>query len=217
MAAHDKCIMIRDAHGSFGKSIDSLNALVIGAQRSSMMLARSMLMMTGVRSVATFENPVQALNYMISYAIDLVLIDAECQPISGLKFVKVIRHRTAEPLCFVPVVLTCAQPTPNYVTQAVKAGAHLVLNRPYSTSMLRDRLLWLLADKRKMYLEGNSWKIEGADQLLQHNAQGRLLPSLVSQLGLGVPNALNDGGAAQALIDNVLGSEAEAEAKNKAV
>jgi PleD family two-component response regulator len=204
--------MIRDAHSSFGKSIDSLNALVIGAQRSSVLLTRSMLALAGVKNITAFENPVQALNHMMFYAVDLVLIDAECQPISGLKFLKVMRHRTADPLCFIPVILTSGQPTPTYVNQAMKAGAQLVLNRPFSTSMLRDRLRWLLADKRKMYLKNDRWRIEGVDELLQNNVQNKLLPSLLSQLNPGASRATDEGRVAQNLIDSILGEEPEARA-----
>jgi PleD family two-component response regulator len=200
--------MTHDAHSSLGKTVDSLNTLVICAQRSTMLLTRSMLAMTGVKSVAAFDNTVQALNHMISYHIDLVLIDAECAPISGLKFVKVMRHRSADPLCFVPVILTCGQPTPKYVNQAMKMGAHLVLHRPFSTTMLRDRLLWILADKRKMYLHNDRWRIEGVDELLQNSAQNTLLPVLMSQLGLGTKTK-DDTRMAEAMISNILGEDAE--------
>lgn len=202
-------IMIGNVHSSYDKPIDSLNALVIGAQRSTMLLTRSMLAMTDVKSVAAFENPVQALNHMISYSIDLVLIDGECAPISGLKFVKVMRHKSADPLCFIPVILTCGQPTPKYVNQAMKMGAQLLLQRPFSTSMLRDRLLWILQDKRKMYLKDDRWQIEGVDDLLQNSAQNKLLPALMSQLGLGEPMAMDDARVAQAMIDSILGGGTE--------
>ena len=200
-------IMIRETHSSYGKPIDSLSTLIIGAQRSTMLLTRSMLALAGVKSIVAFENPVLALNHLISYHIDLVVIEGECQPISGLKFLKVMRHQNADPLCFIPVVLTYAQPTPTYVNQAMKMGAQLVLNRPFSTSMLRDRLLWLLADKRKMFLRSDRWQIEGVDELLQNNAQNKLLPSLLSQLGLNAPRA--DETAAQSLIDSILGADTE--------
>jgi two-component system chemotaxis response regulator CheY len=196
-------------HSSYGKTIDSLNTLVIGAQRSSMLLTRSMLGMTGVKSVTGFENMMQALNHLISYEINLVMIDAECKPISGLKFVKVLRHSTTSPLCFIPVILTCSEPTPNYINLAMKMGAQHVLNRPFSTSMLRDRLLWILNDKRQMHLKDNRWAIEGVDDRLLNSAQNKLLPSLLSQMGLASSKTANEATAAQALVDNILDDAVE--------
>jgi PleD family two-component response regulator len=172
------------AHYSVGKSIDALNALAICAHRSSMLLTRSMLAMAGVNSVVAFESPLLALNHMIHYPVDLVMIEAECAPISGLQFVRAMRHCNAAPLCFIPVILTSSRPTPHYVSQALKAGAQLVLHRPFSTSILRDRLLWALNDKRRMYLKDDHWRIEGVDELMQRNAQNKLLPVLMMQLGL---------------------------------
>lgn len=172
------------SHSSIGKPIKELSALVIGAQRSSMLLTRSMLGMCGVKTVAAFDHPVPALNHLISYTVDIVIIDAECAPISGLKFIKVLRHEGADPLCFVPAIVTCSNPTPKFVDRAMKTGAHLVLHRPFSTSILRDRLLWIMNDKRDMHLTENRWRIGGMGDVLQNNPHSRLLPSLMAQLGL---------------------------------
>lgn len=191
-------------HNSVGKAVEQLNVLALCAQRSSMLLIRSMLGMCGVNSAVGFEHPVKALNHLMSYSIDLVVAEAECKPISGLKFLRILRHQSTDPLCFIPAIITCGNPTSQLVGRAVRSGAHLVLNRPFSTAMLRERLKWIVQDKRPLYLEGHQWmpaKLEASSaNMLQGN-----LPSLITQLGLS--SGGEDKAAAREFIEKVLGAE----------
>ncbi len=201
--------MISCSHSSLGLTLDQVRALVC-AHRSLMMLTRSMLHMCGVKNVVTFDNPIHALNHMLMHDVDLILADAATAPLTGLQLIKVIRHRTADPLCFLPIILTCSQPKPNYVNKAMRMGAQLILSRPFSTSMLRNRLNWILNDQRGLYLEGDRWKIDGVEEQLQQNLKNKLLPSLLTQLRLGsVRKAMAEARAAQTLVDNILGTVIE--------
>ena len=102
----------------------------------------------------------------------------------------------------------CSQPTPKYINHALKMGAHVILNRPYSTTMLHQRLKWVVNDKRELFLRDDRWRIADIEEALQGGAQTTLLSNLMAQMGLNSTKAVDDAKAAQALIDSILGQNA---------
>jgi len=75
------------------------------------------------------------------------------------------------PLCFVPLLFVTAHGTRAFVEKAFRAGAHHLLAKPVSPSMLHARLNWLLNDAREMIPDKNGfYSIEGVGLLLEQQA-----------------------------------------------
>ncbi|MCW1404477.1 response regulator [Novosphingobium sp. MW5] len=102
---------------------------------------------------------------------NVILTDWRMEPTSGYQFLRLVRHRHMEPLCFVPILFVTAHGTGPLVDKALRAGAHHVLVKPVSPSTLYKRLRWLLTDDRPMTLEHSGfYNIYGIHKTMDEQA-----------------------------------------------
>jgi two-component system chemotaxis response regulator CheY len=102
----------------------------------------------------------------------VILTDWRMTPTSGYQFLRLVRHRHMEPLCYVPMLFITAHGTRPLVDKALRAGAHHVLVKPVSPSTLFKRLRWLLNDDRPMILEQSGfYNIYGIQEIMDQQAE----------------------------------------------
>jgi len=164
-------------HAAFNLTIEDLDVVVVDDSKPMQTLIRSILLSFRVARVRVFDSVDEALQSMMAEPPNVILTDWRMAPTSGYQFLRLIRHRHMEPLCFVPLMFITAHGTRALVNKALRAGAHHLLVKPLSPSTLYSRLRWLVQDERQMILEHSGfYNVAGINETM--NAQAEKLQSL---------------------------------------
>ncbi|WP_208977804.1 response regulator [Labrenzia sp. 011] len=164
-------------HAAFGLSMEDIDAVVVEDSKPMQTILRSILLSFKVARVRVFDSADEALEASLAEPPNVILTDWRMQPTSGYQFLRLVRHRHMEPLCYVPILFITAHGTRPLVDKALRAGAHHVLVKPVSPSTLYKRLNWILSDDRPMTLEHSGfYNIYGIQKTL--DAQADKLQSL---------------------------------------
>lgn len=169
-------------HRALGRDLDTLVVAIVDDKRPMLAAMRAMLAAIGAGRIATFDNPIEALEVMQHDVPDIVFAADELRPLSGCDLVRQIRRAEAEPLCFVPALVTSTGTKPGLVEEALMAGAHQVLVLPTSASTLCRRLDWLRNDDRGFELADEHYVVAGLKERLALSHQRPIyVPSVPQQ------------------------------------
>ncbi|MCX2722491.1 response regulator [Roseibium salinum] len=158
-------------HAAFGLSMEDIDAVVVEDSKPMQTILRSILLSFKVARVRVFDSVDDALEASLAEPPNVILTDWRMEPTSGYQFLRLVRHRHMEPLCFVPILFVTAHGTRPLVDKALRAGAHHVLVKPVSPSTLYKRLRWLLTDDRPMTLEHSGfYNIYGIHKTMDEQA-----------------------------------------------
>ena len=169
-----------DRHFSYGRDIESLDVALVDDEIGVVRIMRSILSGLGVARVRAFADPKMALQSLIGEPPDLLITNTRLNQVSGCKLVRMIRHQSLTPLCFVPAVIVSGCARRRTVEEAFLSGAHQFLVLPLSPKAFGRRVEWLLQDSRKLFLEGEHYVIEGVDEIV---AASRGVPDRPQDLG----------------------------------
>jgi PleD family two-component response regulator len=153
-------------HRALGRDLDQLVVAVADNRRPMLSMIRAMLAAIGVGRIETHENPLDALASMTRTAPDVVIAAGAMQPLGGTDLIRTMRQADAGPLCFVPAMIMSAHAKPNFVAEALQAGAHQVLVLPTSASTLFRRLDWLVNDDRPFERKDEHYVVSGLEERL---------------------------------------------------
>lgn len=154
-------------HASFALPLEFLDIVVIEDSKAMQTLFRSMLSSFHPRRVRTFDNFQDALTAMVNEPPTLVITDWRVGRSTAYRFLKLLRARGMRPLCHVAVMIVTAHATQRVVEKAMSAGAHAILAKPVSPSLLQERITRLAADGRRFVLQlDGCYGVEGADERL---------------------------------------------------
>lgn len=154
-------------HSAYGLNLDSLDIVIVDDSRTVLTMIRSMISSLKVARVRTFDRGDLALQAMLHEPPNVILTDLVMNPMSGTQLLHLVRQKTMVPLCFVPVIVVTAHATQKRVAQLFQAGAHHVLAKPLSATILQQRLVSLLKDDRLMDLAGERYIISGMRETLR--------------------------------------------------
>ncbi|MCG8561144.1 MAG: response regulator [Hyphomicrobiales bacterium] len=169
-----------DRHFSYGRDIESLDVALVDDAIGVVRIMRSILSGLGVARVRTFAEPKLALQCLLGEPPDLLVTNTRLSRSSGCRLVRMIRHQSLTPLCFVPAVIVSGHARRRTVEEAFLSGAHQFLVLPLSPKAFGHRVEWLLRDDRKLLLEGERYVIEGVDEIV---AASRGVPGRPRGLG----------------------------------
>jgi len=140
-------------HAAYGLDIEQLDVVVVEDSKPMQTIIRAVLYSLGVARVRVFETVELALESILSEPPNVIFTDWRMQPMSGYQLLRIVRHKHMEPLCFIPIVFITAWGTRALVNKALRSGAHMVMVKPISPSVIHDRIKWLLQDNRPLILE----------------------------------------------------------------
>lgn len=164
-------VSMKHHHAAFGLPLEGLDAVIVEDSRQMQAILRSVLLSFKVERVRVFDTVDSALEAMLSEPPNLILADWKMEPSSGYQLLRLIRHKNMAPLCFVPLLFVTAHGTRALVDKALRAGAHHLLVKPVSPSLLFSRLRWLLNDDREFVLDKHGfYTIDGVGELLDAQA-----------------------------------------------
>lgn len=159
-------------HAAFGLSMEDIDAVVVEDSKPMQTILRSILLSFKVARVRVFDSADEALEASLAEPPNVILTDWRMEPTSGYQFLRLVRHRHMEPLCYVPILFITAHGTRPLVDKALRAGAHHVLVKPLSPSTLFKRLKWLLTDDRPIILEQSGfYNIYGIQRSMDEQAE----------------------------------------------
>lgn len=158
-------------HAAYGLPLEALDVVIVEDSRQMQAILRSILLSFKVERVRVFDTVDSALEAMLTEPPNLILADWKMEPASGYQLLRLIRHKNMAPLCFVPLLFITAHGTRALVDKALRAGAHHLLVKPVSPSMLYARLRWLLNDDRKFLQDKHGfYTVDGVGELLDAQA-----------------------------------------------
>lgn len=192
-------------HAAFGSSLEELNIVVIDNSRTMQTILRSMLQPLRARRVRIYDTAADALREMLIEPPNLILTDWVMMPTSGYRLLRIIRHRSMAPLCFVPVVVVTGHATRSAVESAFRMGAHSVMVKPLSPHAMRRRVEWLIHDARPFRLQNGSYIIDGVAEVLDAQRAKERLPAIIAELR--ASDSLGDHAATEELIEKIMTGE----------
>ncbi|WP_237154029.1 response regulator [Oryzibacter oryziterrae] len=155
-------------HSCFAMPHEALDVVVIDDSKPMQGILRSVLIALKVKRIRVFDSAEDALHAMLREPPNLILTDWRMGKIGGYQFLRMIRARFMDPLCFVPVIVITAHATRNTLEKAMRAGASLLLVKPIAPAALIDRITWLQNDARQFVLGAKGlFEIEGVAEKLK--------------------------------------------------
>ncbi len=150
-------------HAAFGLPVESFDVVLVEDSKPMQAILRSILMSVKVGRVRAFDNAVDALESMLIEPPNVIITDWRMAPVSGYRLMRTIRHRSLEPLCFVPVIFITAHGTKALVDKVMRGGAHFLLVKPVAPAILLARLQSLSTDNRHFeLLDSHYYGLTGA-------------------------------------------------------
>ncbi len=114
-------------------------AVVVDDDLVYLQIVGLMLKKLGFQDIKLFSNPIDALSYIETTQIDLIVSDWDMPLMTGLEFLEKIRKNPNTNS--VPVILNTDNRSEAYWRQAIAAGVTEFLFKPFSYSDFRDSVL----------------------------------------------------------------------------
>lgn len=156
---------------AYGLPVQRLNVVVVEDSRPMQEVIRSILSSMRVERVRVFSNADEALKSMSVEPPNLIISDWRMQPLSGYNLLKIVRHKSMMPLCFVPVMMVSGHATPDVVDKAFRAGAQQFIVKPISPATIFKRIEMVLNDDRLFQLEDEHYVVRGVSDKLDEASQ----------------------------------------------
>jgi two-component system chemotaxis response regulator CheY len=129
--------------------LSSIRFLLIDPNPVSMELTRDVLFMMGARTIRSCSNTDRAIEALRSEPYDIVIMEWNTAPMTGLQFIDYVRTSQMSPNRLLPVLLMTARSEEEYVVQARDRGITEFLAKPFTVEMLHRRLVSIIAFPRQ--------------------------------------------------------------------
>jgi two-component system, chemotaxis family, chemotaxis protein CheY len=129
--------------------LSQIRFLLIDPSTISMELTRDVLFMMGARTVRSCSNTDRALEALRADLYDIVVMEWNTAPMSGLQFIDYIRTSAVSPNRLMPILLMTARSEEEFVVQARDRGITEFLAKPFTVETLHRRLVSIIAFPRQ--------------------------------------------------------------------
>jgi two-component system chemotaxis response regulator CheY len=124
--------------------MSDISALIVDDSSVMRKIVERTLRQAGISLVRVLEasNGVEALNLLRTERVDLILSDINMPSMDGLEFLRQLRAESLAP--DVPVVMITTESSEEHVREAIVAGAHGYIRKPFTAEQVKDRVLPLI-------------------------------------------------------------------------
>ncbi len=124
--------------------MSDISALIVDDSSVMRKIVERALRQAGISLVRVLEasNGVEALTVLRSERVDLILSDINMPSMDGLEFLRQLRSENLAPE--VPVVMITTESSEEHVREAIVAGAHGYIRKPFTAEQVKDRVLPLI-------------------------------------------------------------------------
>ncbi len=138
------------------KNPRDLTALVVDDTPLSQKMLVSMLKAFGVGAVAAANDGGEALAKLDAVKPDVILVDWEMSPMSGIDFVSRVRRTAGNPYRRIPIVMVTAYSDVTDVVTARDAGVDEYLVKPLTFDTVASHMK-LAIEKRRQFIRSDSF------------------------------------------------------------
>ncbi|MEO1199839.1 MAG: response regulator [Pseudomonadota bacterium] len=189
------------------RDISDLDVVLVEDSRAAQSLIRPMLTAMRVRRVRSYDRPDLALKSMITDPAAVVLADWDMRPNAAELFVRLLRQRSFEPVCFVPVIALTSEPTLRLIDRAMSCGATQILAKPLSPAALRDRLRQVVLADPGYELAGEHFIVAGMSDLLETRVRNDKIAEMIRKAETIEAIWRGEDSRTQVMIDEILSDD----------
>jgi CheY-like chemotaxis protein len=146
-------------------NLRAIKALCIDSNAQGLEIMSQTLFGFGVEKIARATTGEEAKAILSKQLVDLVLTDALLSDMSGFDLVKWLRASTLDPNRYTPVLAVTGHTQEAQVLSARDCGAHFVVAKPVTPTVLMERILWVARGGR-VFIEAESFV--GPDRRFKH-------------------------------------------------
>jgi DNA-binding response OmpR family regulator len=125
-----------------------VSVLVLDRSQHSGDVVAQILSGFGVSKIHRCTEAAHARSLLATQSIDLLLIDPDLGDEDGFEFVRDVRRTSQEPNRFAPIILLTGHAKRSNVTRARDIGANFIVAKPLTPTILLQRIIWAVADRR---------------------------------------------------------------------
>lgn len=144
-----------------------VSVMIVDDQQFTANMLRQMVRILGCMDIQAFSNVESAWTYYKHNRIDLIILDWEMSPDSGLKLTRLIRKSPETPNAFVPIIMVTAYRDKDHVFKARDAGVTEYVVKPVSPKALYSRIEAVIERPRRFVRVGEYF---GPDRRRHHTA-----------------------------------------------
>ena len=122
--------------------------MIVDDSPFSLTLTANALAGFGIRPTYAVGSGLEAKRLLQEKTIDLLVIDTDMPDIDGYELVRWLRRSSPNPNAFTPVIMTASHIRRGRVAEARDCGANFVVTKPFSPTLLLERILWVARDSR---------------------------------------------------------------------
>lgn len=129
--------------------------MVVDDSPFSMEVTIQALLGFGIRVKHAMRSGQQAMEILKLHPIDLLFVDCEMAGTDGHQLVRWLRHSGLEPNAFAPVIMTASHVRRSRVGDVRDCGANFLITKPFSPSVILERIIWVARDNRPFLEAGD--------------------------------------------------------------
>lgn len=122
--------------------------MIVDDSPFSLTLTSNALSGFGIRPAFAVGTGAEAKRILQDKTIDLLIVDTDMPDIDGYELVRWLRRSNPSPNAFTPVIMTASHIRRGRVAEARDCGANFVVTKPFSPTLLLERILWVARDRR---------------------------------------------------------------------
>lgn len=136
------------------RRLKSLRVLVVDDLAIMRDLLRGILYSVGVGVVETANEGGAAFAQFIQSPADVIFVDWQMHPMTGIEFVQAVRRSSQSPNPYVPIIMVTGHANREHIVQAREAGVHEYLVKPITAQSVLSRLAEVINHPRKFIRTG---------------------------------------------------------------
>jgi CheY-like chemotaxis protein len=136
-------------------NLDRSVVLLVDDNPQALEALTSMFRGFGVRKQFKCGSGSEAMHYVKTQEIDLIVIDSSMPDMDGYDFVGWLRREGPEHARFTPVIMLTGHAARAMVEKSRDSGANFVVSKPFTPEILLQRVFWVAKDERQMVVAEN--------------------------------------------------------------
>ncbi|NBB51358.1 response regulator [Rhizobium sp. CRIBSB] len=165
-------------------NLRSIRALCVDSNAQGLEILSQTLFGFGVEKIARATTGEEAKSILTRQTVDLMLTDAILMDMSGFDLVRWLRATNLDPNRYTPVLTVTGHTQQSQILSARDCGAHFVVAKPMTPTILMQRILWVARGGR-VFVESENFI--GPDRRFKHvgipNGVGRRREDLSATVG----------------------------------
>jgi two-component system chemotaxis response regulator CheY len=141
----------------FQHRLETIRILIIDDNWFARLLAKNVLQALGVWNLEECDSPAKALELLKSEKFDLILLDHKMPKMTGAAFIRHVRALGDEASFDIPIVMVSSDTGIECVKEALNAGVHEFLAKPFTANGLVNKIASSLTTSRQI-VSGSSYR-----------------------------------------------------------